>query len=477
MVYPRPRGSNLFGGLVLLLIGTLLLLHNYRGLEVGHFFRGWWPLFLILWGVVKLFERTIGARSLGPGAGRLRAGEILLVLGLLGFMGMVIVVETVRNRFGDEVENPWSRPNFAFDLDVAPQPIPADARIDIHAGRGDITVHASDEPEIRVSGKKNVQAWDETRAQRAAERISVEIAKNGDAYEIRPSGMGHGDSHMSVNMDIAVPKASAITIRTEKGDITVADMRASVTITRLYGDLEVRNTAGDVSVDMRHGSIKIADTQGDVSISGRGESIEAVNVTGGLTMNGNFVGPIRAEKISKGVRFVSHRTDLTLTHLSGHLEATSGNLEVIDAPGNLEIRSRNEDIVIENAGGKVRVDDSNGNIQVRYLSPPKDDVEINNASAGITLALPESSDFEMVADCRSCDVDTEFEGSAIKKTSSPSGDTHLEGKVGSGRGPKISLKTTYGSISIRRLSGYSPAPPRHPAPPGRIPHLPRSEEQ
>jgi len=69
------------------------------------------------------------------------------------------------------------------------------------------------------------------------------------------------------------------------------------------------------------------------------------------------VGPIRADKVAKGVRFVSHRTDLTLTQLSGHMEAASGNLEVVDAPGNLIVRTRDEDITIENAGGKVKIED------------------------------------------------------------------------------------------------------------------------
>jgi len=73
--------------------------------------------------------------------------------------------------------------------------------------------------------------------------------------------------------------------------------------------------------------------------------------------------------------------DLTLTQLSGHLEAGSGNLEIVDAPGNLNVRTHDEDINIENAGGKVKIDDRNGNINVRFSSPPKDDVEIYSASA------------------------------------------------------------------------------------------------
>jgi hypothetical protein len=37
----------------------------------------------------------------------------------------------------------------------------------------------------------------------------------------------------------------------------------------------------------------------------------------------------------------------------------------------------------------------------------------------------------------------------MKKTAQ-SGDSHLEGKYGNGRGPKIMLKTSYGSISIHK---------------------------
>jgi len=100
----------------------------------------------------------------------------------------------------------------------------------------------------------------------------------------------------------------------------------------------------------------------------------------------------------------------------------------------------------------VKIDNRNGNIQVRFSSPPKEDIEITNASAPITLTLPESSSFEILADCHSGDIDSEFESDTLKKASTDSGDSHLEGKYGRGRGPKIILKTSYGSISIHKTS-------------------------
>ena len=257
---------------------------------------------------------------------------------------------------------------------------------------------------------------------------------------------------ISFDLDVAVPKKALLTIRNEKGDITVADMAKPVNVTNGVGDIEVRGTGGDVNIDTRKSDIKVSDTKGNVKISGHGGEINVSSATGGLTIDGEFYGAIRADKVAKGVRFLSRRTDLTLSQLAGHMEANPGNLEIFDAPGNLSVRTQ-DDITLENAGGKVKVDNRRGNVNVRFSVAPKEDIEIDNASAGITLSLPESSSFEIVADCHSGDIDSEFQSDSLKLTpGTKSGDSHLEGKYGSGRGPKIILKTSYGPISIHKTS-------------------------
>jgi DUF4097 and DUF4098 domain-containing protein YvlB len=452
MASPRPRGSSIFSGLILLFIGVLLLLHNYRGFELSDVVVHWWPLVLIFWGGIKLYERTAGRRAVEPGASRITGGEVVLVVGLVALVGLVVGVEQARQRLPGMVDIDLPGEAFANSLDIAPKSVAPNARITVREGRGNITVRGADEPEIRVSGKVNVKSWSESAARRKGEGVSAEIVQNGDGYEVRPTGAG-GDSRVSVDMDVVVPKKAQLTVRSEKGDVSVSDMAAPVNIDGANGDLEVRSTIGDVSIDMRRGDAKITDTKGDVKISGRGDSIDVGHVSGSFTVNGEFVGPIRAEKVAKGVRFVSRRTDLTLTQLAGHMEAGSGNLEIVDAPGNLNVRTHDEDINIENPGGKVKIDDRNGNINVRFSSPPKDDIEIYSASAPITLSLPGSSSFEIVADCHSGDIDSEFEADSLKLTKAESGgDSHLEGKYGRGHGPKIILKTSYGSISIHKTS-------------------------
>jgi hypothetical protein len=456
MAGTQSRSGGLFTGLVLISVGVILLLHYYAHLDLRTFFGNWWPLLIIFWGVIKLAERTVGRRF---GGGALTGGELLLVFAMLALMGAVVAWETGHDYLeGVDVGGN----NFSYDLDVAPKTVPQNAHILIRTGRGDITVRGTDDAQIRVTAKKNVKTWSETEADRVAKNARVEITQNGDGYEIQPAGYDLKDRRVSIDVEVAIPNKSALTVRTDKGDVSVADQLADVTVTAQNGDVEVRNTAGDVSIELHKGSAKASDIKGDVKVSGKGGEIEVNSATGSATVDGDFYGPVRADKIAKGVRIVSARTDLTVSSLSGHMEVGSGNLDLIDAPGNVALRTRDNEVNVENPGGKVDIANRNAQTSVRFTVAPKEDVQITNSSSEISLTLPGSSSFEIVADCRNCDIDSEFRN--LQTTKTESGDSHLAGKNGSGKGPKITLKTSYGNIDLRKSAIPIPAPPRAPAP-------------
>jgi DUF4097 and DUF4098 domain-containing protein YvlB len=454
MAQSRQRSSGIFSGLVLITVGALLLLHNYRGLELGDLLVRWWPLALIFLGLIKLYERTVASRNPDSGSSRITAGEIFLVVGMLVLVSVVVGVDIIKTKAGT---GDWPGihsmgDSYPFDLDVVPKAVPANARIIVRGSRGDITVRATDTPEIRVSGKKNLRGWNEEDAQHRSGPISVEIVQNGDGYEIHPTGVGSGDSRVSIDMDIQVPAKASVSVRNDRGDITVSDMTTPVSITSASGDVEVRDTSSDVTIEMHKGDVKVTDTKGDIKISGKGTQVDVASATGSFTLDGEFYGPIRADKVAKGLRFISQRTDLTLTSLTGHMEASSGNLEIVDAPGDLALRTNRYSVTIENATGKVKVDNRDGDVDLRFSSPPKADIDVSNTNAGVSLTLPESASFNILSDCHSCDIDSEFSSDTLKKTSVNSGDSHLEGKYGNARGPKITVKTSYGALNIRKTS-------------------------
>src|SRR5713226_9444579 len=98
MTNSLPPRKSLFPGLALLFVGLLLLVHNYRGLDIAHLLRNWWPLLIIFWGAIKLYERAAASRSGQAGASPISAGEIFLVIGLLSLLGMVAAVDIVKGK-------------------------------------------------------------------------------------------------------------------------------------------------------------------------------------------------------------------------------------------------------------------------------------------------------------------------------------------------------------------------------------------
>jgi Putative adhesin len=450
---PRPpRTSGVFSGLLLIVFGALMLLHNYGHLSLSDAFGRWWGLIFVFWGVTKLYERTLAQRQ-GRTSGWITPGEVFLVLGLLTVVGLVVAWDKGKKVIGDElgVDFDWGTP-YTFPIDLPSQTIPANAHISIRGGRGNVTLRSSDEATLRLAGEKAIRALSEGDAEKRASSVSVGVTQSGDSYEVRPTGFDLGDSRVSVNMDVVVPKKAAVTVRTERGEIAVSDMLTDVGVSTRKGDIEVNDTTGNVSVDTNGGDVKVSDTKGDVKVAGRGGDIEAVNATGSLVVDGEFFGSIRADKIAKGVRFVSQHTDLTLTQLGGHFEKGPGNLEITDAPGNLTSRTKNASVSLENVTGKIVLDNTNGPVEVRFSSPPKEDVTINNVRALVTLLLPAGSNFEIQADCHSCDINSEFSGGSLNQSKTEKGDSHLDGKYGAGRGPKIILKTSYDSIEIRKTN-------------------------
>ena len=132
----RPNRSA-FGSILLLVVGTLFLIHNFRPELIRWNWLGtWWPALLILWGVIRLAENLSG----GPRRG-VTGGEISLLV-LLILIGVGI---SVGSRVADriKVDLPDDVP-FADTADMTEE-LPArdlapGAVVRINTTRGDITV-------------------------------------------------------------------------------------------------------------------------------------------------------------------------------------------------------------------------------------------------------------------------------------------------------------------------------------------------
>ncbi len=448
MTNGRPRRRSIFSGVLLILLGALLVWHNFRGgFDIWQVLGRWWPALLIVWGLAKLYDHMV-ARRTGEAAPRtITGGEVFLVILVIALAATVGGVEWARQHgdMGDFRWPPWEQP-YSFSEEVRAKAVPADARISIRTDRGDITVRPEDTAEIHVLVKKTVGASDEGDARKHAQQTTVTIAEASDTYEVGTQNQG---GSVQVDLEVHVPKQCSITARTPHGGVQVTGVAGSVTASAHRGDIEIRNTGGNVSADLERGDAHIIGARGNVKLSGRGGQIEIADVNGEAVVQGEYYGPIRIAKVAKGARFVSRRTDLTVSQLSGQIETGSGRLEISDARGNLSLVTRKYDVVLENIGGRVHVEDRDGNVELRFSQPPHEDIEVSDESGNIELVLPAKSSFEVYAESRKGDIDCDFEGCARKQVET-NGNTRLDWKLGT-KGPQLRLRTSYGAIRLRKV--------------------------
>jgi DUF4097 and DUF4098 domain-containing protein YvlB len=453
MTNGRPRRRSIFSGLLLIVFGLLFLFHNFGWrYDLWRMVAQWWPVVLIIWGLSKLYDHFMAQRTGQAAPPTISGGEIFLVLSLL----FIVAGVGLRRHIGPDSGNwgwdggdwPLFGRTYTFNEEIAAKAVPANSHITIHTDRGDITVHPEDTAEIRVSARKTIGGSDQEDAQKRGQQVTVRVDQTGDGYAVHPQLQGIESGRARVDLEVHVPKQATIIARSARGNLQVIGMMGSVTAETQSGDIEVRDTGGDVNADISRGDAHIVGVGGNVKLSGRGSQVTLADVRGEAAVEGEFFGPIRIEKAGKGVRFLSKRTDLTITQLAGRFSITSGRMEIVDAPGNVSLTTNNNDISLENVAGRIRVENRNGNVEIRFPRVPQDQVEVNDASGHVDLVMPGKSAFEVHATTRSGDISSDF-GELSKDLRENRGSYSLDGKVGA-KGPVFTLKTSYGSIRLRK---------------------------
>jgi DUF4097 and DUF4098 domain-containing protein YvlB len=447
----RPRRRSIFGGLLFILIGGLLLVNNlYADLRLGELFRNYWPVLLILWGLSKLFDYFAARRTGDASPPAFSGGEFFLLLLLLCVGGFLTFVEWAKDRPDVNFEFPiFSGESHTFPDEALQRGIKLTSPVSISTDSGDITVIPEEEGDIRVVAQKTVYGMRrESDAQKRANDVRIEISETGGRYEVRPALQNAGRRRLKVDLEVHVPKQVSVEARTERGAVKITGVEGGVTVNAPRGNIEVREVGKDVEVEMRNGDVQISGIKGNVRLTGKGTEIEISDVNGEVNVQGEFYGPIRFKNVSKESRYLSQRTDLTVGPLPGRLEINRGDLEIYDASGSVALTTTRKNIRLENIGGRIQIDNKKGDVEVVLKSAPREEIEVTNESGSVELSLPEKSGFEISASSRNGEAYSDFTGPDLKQTNE-NGMARLEGRHGL-KGPKIQLRTTYGTVSVRK---------------------------
>ena len=455
---PLPRRRSFAGPVVLIVIGVVFLLGNVGVLpwwRLGQVFARFWPALIILWGVIKLLEyhqaQREGRRAAGIGAGGVFLLIVLIVSGLAATKASQYNWDELR----DEIN--WDDGDFTFGHkydfdDQIQQDFPAGSSLRVVNDRGNVTVNASDDNQVRVVVHKHISADKESEAEKWNASTKPQINVSDHTVTVNANTQGAGQRWIAADLEISIPRRAPVVISGRRGDVNIMGRAGDLEISTQHGDISTSDIAGKVNVNLSHGSARLSKVSGDVTVQGRGDDISLDEIKGAARLNGEF-DTVKLAKISSAISFKSARTDLEFTRLDGDLDMDSGDLRASSLVGPLRLITRSKDVRLSGVAGDVRLVDENGAIEIR--SSKLGSMEIRNRNGEVQLYLPEKAGFQLNAQARGGEIQTDYHE---LKVSSEGEENAIATGVISGGGPRLVINNEHGTIEIRRGSALAEAP-------------------
>jgi DUF4097 and DUF4098 domain-containing protein YvlB len=454
--YPAPPPyryrRSIAGPLVLIVIGLLFLLRNFGiRFPIWHFFGHWWPVLLILWGVIALIEHTtsqrMGYRTRHLGAGGIVLLIFLVALGVSAHYSSDFDWGGVRNQIqmDDDLGGIFGTA-YTFD-DTLQQAFPAHGSLRVVCDHGTLNIAPAEDNNLRVVVHKKVYAQNQNDANKYNAGTKPQITVSGNLVVLNANTNGAGEHGVQDEMDIFVPRDATLDIKSKSGDVTVNDRKADVKVELQHGDVTLNDIAGAVNISLQKGSLRASKIAGDLDVDGNIDNVTIDEVAGAVHLNGDFFEDIRLSKIAKTVTFKSSRSDMQIASVPGDLEIAGDEVRGSDLTGPSRLITRSKDIHIENVSGDLQLETTNGDIEVRAADKlPLGRISISSKRGDISLVLPSKAGFQVQATTSKGGITSDFEAVKIDESN---GSARAAGAVGNGVS-KLQINTDTGDIRITK---------------------------
>ena len=266
-------------------------------------------------------------------------------------------------------------------------PLRAGGRLSLETFNGSVEISGSDRDTVDIMGAKYGPTVED------ADAVRVDIDHTPDSVAIRAVRPTERRNNQGARFTLLVPEA--VTLE------RVTSSNGSVRVTRIVGEAHLRTSNGQIHALDLKGNLGVDTTNGPVELDLIEGSVHA------HTTNGH----IHAER------------------LRGGLDATTSNSGIRAG--------------IEQAGGEVRAETSNGSVELTLPAGFARDVRAHTSNSSITLHLPASINARVDAHTSNGSIHSDFEIRAQGEMSN----NHLAGAIGSG-GPLFELITRNGSIRL-----------------------------
>lgn len=186
----------------------------------------------------------------------------------------------------------------ARHCDIREQTVPAVGRLSLDAGQnGGTTVKGWLRGDVLVRAR--VETAGETQA--AAALMASQVSIDSSGGEVRATGPESvNNSSWSVSYEIFVPQNTDLSLKTNNGGVTIADVRGQIDFDVNNGGVHLKRVAGDVSGSTVNGGIQVELT----GATWEGRQLEVSTRNGGVTvaMSSSYSAHIQAETGSGGIQ-------------------------------------------------------------------------------------------------------------------------------------------------------------------------------
>src|SRR5689334_4992673 len=168
------RRGSLFGPLLLIGLGALFLIRNlYPDLRLLDYLAKYWPLVLVLWGVIRIGEVIYWSATDQPLPLRgVSGGEWVMVV-LLCFVGATLNAAVgFSNWFPGRIElGGLDMFGETYEYPITDEkPAAKNVHVVIEGFRGNARITGTDGTTVKVTGRKTVRSLDQSGADRANEQ-------------------------------------------------------------------------------------------------------------------------------------------------------------------------------------------------------------------------------------------------------------------------------------------------------------------
>ncbi len=444
------RRGSLVGPFVLILVGVVLLLNNFKPeLSLLHLFFNYWPFLLVGWGAVRLIEILVSAARAQPlPRDGITTGEWVLAVLLCLFASGADFARSQLPKaritmhglqlFGETFDYP-----LAGSVEAGPAP-----RVFIENLRGNVRVAGGEGSEVKVEGRATVRAFAKDDADKVNAKCPLEVVREGDQIIVRTNQeRAGGDWSVSADLEISVPKGASVTARGRYGDFDIANLDGNVEIASDNAGVRITGVGGDARIQLeRSDIIRIVSLKGKVEIKGRGEDIELEDISGRVTVKGAYSGGLSMRRLAGPLVFESRRSELRVAGIPGVLHLDLGDLTAENVQGPLYFKSSSRDVELTAFTGPVEIQLERGDVQLR---PAGKDPQIQATvrSGDIVLILPEGADGGVEATTQRGEVVNEF-GEELATEDLGQKGARLFGPPG--KPVRIRLSTRRGDITVRK---------------------------